>query len=350
MPTLERILIIKMSAIGDVVQTLPFLEVLHHNLPNARIDWLVEEATADLVAGHPAVDRILVSRRSSWPRELARPATALPAAADIARFIARLRRRAYDLAIDLQGLLKSGLWLGLSRARRKVTLAGAREGSRWFATETPLPVDSDRHAIDRYLEAAERLGFRPVPWQGTIPISPGDLESADLLLAPLLETGRHIVALNPMARWESKLWPPERFAALADTLVRDFGCRLVFTGGHSDRPAIEKILRQMTAPALDLVGRTGLKELAALLTRATVLVCTDTGPMHMAVAMKCPVVALFGPTAPWRTGPYGPGHRVIRSKSSCSPCFRKTCPDDRCMRDITVAQVASAVGEVLSER
>jgi lipopolysaccharide heptosyltransferase II len=206
-------------------------------------------------------------------------------------------------------------------------------------------VNYDRHAIDRYLDVAERLGWQRAPWKGEIALSDADQRSATSLLAPLQAKGRPIVAINPMARWESKLWLPERFATLADALAP--GGHVVFTGSLNDRGAIEDILKQMKAPALNLAGRTTLKELAAVLTRAAVLVCTDTGPMHIASAMGCPVVALFGPTAPWRTGPYGAGHRVIRSASFCSPCYKKSCQENHCMREITVDQVTAAVREVL---
>ena len=350
MPKFDRILIIKMSAIGDVVHALPFLEVLRRNHPAAQIDWLVEEATVDLIRGHRDIDRIFVSRRNSWPRRLSRPATAAAAILDILRFLRDLRRTRYDVAIDLQGLLKSGLWLAAARADRKIGLSGAREGALLFTNETPVPIDYNRHAIDRYLQVADVLGCRPVPWEGAVPVSTSDEEKVAAILEQEGIDRRPIVAINPMARWESKLWIPERFAALADRLALHHGCRIVFTGSRDDRPALEVIGRRMVAPALNLAGRTTLKELSALLSRASVLVCTDTGPMHIANTMKCPVVALFGPTAPWRTGPYGGGNRVVRAAVPCAPCFKKSCDDCRCMREIGVDEVAEAVLALLSER
>ncbi len=347
----ERILIIKMSAIGDVVHTLPFAEVLRRNHPRARIDWLVEEAAHGLIAGHWAIDRIFVSRRKTWPRMLRRPATAGAAIGEILLFVQALREDRYDLAVDLQGLLKSGLWLGASRARRKIGLSGAREGALLFTSEPPVPVDYERHAIDRTLDVALHLGCRPVPWEGRIPVGVSEEERVSELLAARAGGPPRppIVAINPMARWASKLWVPERFAALADRLALDHGCSVVFTGSRGDRPALEAMGRRMRARALNLAGQTTLKELAALLSRAAVLVCTDTGPMHIAAAMKCPVVALFGPTAPSRTGPYGGGHQVVQAAAPCAPCFRKSCDDRRCMRAIEVEQVLEAVRRVLAE-
>ena len=150
-----------------------------------------------------------------------------------------------------------------------------------------------------------------------------------------------------MAKWKTKLWEPELFAALGDRILKDFSGNVIFTGSQADRPIIEKISSMMKTRPLNLAGRTGLKELAYLYGQCRVLVTTDTGPMHMAAAMNCPVVALFGPTSPLRTGPYGPGHRVITSGAACGPCFKKTCDQWSCMRDITVDSVYEAVKEIL---
>lgn len=150
-----------------------------------------------------------------------------------------------------------------------------------------------------------------------------------------------------MARWETKLWRPERFAQLVDRLVAERQAEVVFTGGDADRDAINDILRMINAKAINLAGRTTLKELAALYSRADLLISTDTGPMHLAVAMETPVVALFGPTAPWRTGPYGKHHQVLFSKDPCAPCFKRTCETNLCMTQITVEQVWKAVATVL---
>jgi 3-deoxy-D-manno-octulosonic-acid transferase/heptosyltransferase-1 len=150
-----------------------------------------------------------------------------------------------------------------------------------------------------------------------------------------------------MAKWKTKLWEPERFALLADRLQNDLSCDVIFTGSGHDRATIEGISRMMKKEPHNLAGRTSLKELAYLFTKSTVLVTTDTGPMHMAAAMGCPVVALFGPTAPWRTGPYGRGHRVVRAEVDCSPCFKKKCDQMTCMREIVVEDVFEAAKAIV---
>ena len=140
------------------------------------------------------------------------------------------------------------------------------------------------------------------------------------------------------------------FAALADRLQYDLSCGIIFTGSENDKAAIEDISGMMKKRPVNLAGKTSLKELAYLYTRCKTLVTTDTGPMHIAAAMGCPVVALFGPTAPWRTGPYGQGHKVIRAGIECSPCFKKKCEHMSCMKDITVESVFNAVENIVTDK
>lgn len=334
----RSILIVKLSAIGDVVHSLPVLEVLRQSYPDAVIDWVVEEAAAGIVEGHPAIDRVFVSRRKTWQRALA-AGNASPSAGEILDFIRRLRSTRYDLVIDLQGLFKSGILLGLARGLRKVGMSGAREGAGLFLNEHAVAVGRDIHAIDRYLKLAASLGCDVSGWDGRLPVTEADRASACRLLecAGIGETP--FVAVNPVAKWETKLWLSDRFSSLCDRIVEETGCKVVFTGGGEDFGHLEEIISAMRHPAVNLAGRTGLRELASVYERAKLLITTDTGPMHIAAAMKCPVVALFGPTSPARTGPYGTGHRVVEAGVPCSPCFRKKCKAPLCMTRIDTERV-----------
>lgn len=345
-----NILIIKLSAIGDVVHALPFLEVLKKGLPEARIDWLVEEAASQVIEGHPAIHRIILSRRKSWQKKLTKKANPLSLLGEISGFLKELRLCEYDLVVDLQGLLKSGVLVGLSKGKRKVGMSGSREGARLFLNERPIRVDYDQHAIDRYLKVAESLGYDSAKWDGHIPVSGPDRRLIDqILVSSGMEKGP-LVAINPIARWRTKLWRPERFAILADRIRDEMGCEVIFTGSDLDEQIIDDITGMMKTRFLNLVGQTNLKELAYFYSRCKLLITTDTGPMHMAAAMGCPVVALFGPTAPWRTGPYGKGHKVIRADVECSPCFKKRCDHMKCMEEITVEKVFEGVREVVTKR
>jgi heptosyltransferase I len=347
-----NILIVKLSAIGDVIHTLPALNAIRAHYPRAHITWLVETAAADLVIGHRALDRVIVSHRKRWIRELTGPGRR-QAMVEIRGFWRELRDTYYDIIIDFQGLLKSALPVWLARGKRKIGFDRGmqhQEHSYLFLNERIPPVDMEVHALTRGLMLLTAIGIDTPSVVYDIPVSAQDRTRVKSLLAAHgMDGSRPLVAINPVALWETKLWFNDRFAALADRLVGEHGVDVVFTGGPGDHGTIAEIRRMMSATASDFSGRTSLTMLAALYQQAALLVTTDTGPMHLAAAVDTPVVALFGPTAPWRTGPYGEGHRVIRTAPPCSPCFKRQCDvhQCRCMRDITVEQVRAAVEPML---
>ena len=349
-PGHPNILIVKLSAIGDVVHTLPALNALRRHYPGAMIAWVVEEAAAPLVLGHAAVDRVLVSRRKTWlrglsggnRREMFRAARA---------FVRDLRDTRYDLVLDFQASLKGALLIALARAKRKIGFGPGmahQEHSYWVLNERIPMVSMEMHALDRGLALLGAIGVPCNHLEYHLPIDAETRRRAAALInaVPAAES-KKCIAMNPVAQWESKLWPMDRFARLADHLVEDQGACIYFTGGRDDRAAIKGIIKAMHHPAENLAGRTSLVDLAALYQKMDCLISTDTGPMHIAAAVGTPVVALFGPTAEWRTGPYGPGHRVVTSSCACRPCFKRTCPTPGCMLDIGVEQVREQVGALL---
>lgn len=349
--SMNNILIVKTSAIGDVTHTLPALNALRRRYPKARITWLVEEAAAGLLVGHPALDRLLISRRKYWAKELRRgPRRALAALREAGRFLRQLRDTRYDLLLDFQGLLKSGVLVALARAERKVGFGRGMahaEGSWLFLNERVPAVDMNIHALDRELLLLKAIGIESPEVVFALPVTDTHRQRVETLLADAaIDRGRPLLAINPQATWPTKLWFSERFAELADRLSAQ-GWAVVFTGSPGDREEIARIIAAMGAPAANLAGMTTLLELAALYEMAAVVVSTDTGPMHIAAATGTPVVAIFGSTAPWRTGPWGGQHRVVRLELPCSPCLKKHCPTEReCMRGISVAMVAAEVAVV----
>jgi lipopolysaccharide heptosyltransferase II len=201
------------------------------------------------------------------------------------------------------------------------------------------------HALDRGLMLLEALGIPRGPVTYDLPVGKNERRAVDELLSRHgIDASKPLVAINPVAKWETKLWSQASFARLADRLIDRCGARVVFTGIGQDRPVIAGILSRMAFPAVSLAGETSLKTLAALYRRCRLLISTDTGPMHLGCAVGTPVIALFGPTAPWRTGPYGERHRVIRTGIACSPCFKRTCPigTGECMRQISAVRVFEA--------
>jgi heptosyltransferase I len=341
-----KILFIKLSAIGDVVQTLPALEAIKIRYPESEITWVVEEAAAGILEGHPLIDRLLVSRRRAWLRMLRNPLQTAKAVRDITRFIRDLRSVRYDIAIDFQGLSKSGMLIGLARAARKIGFDKTRELSYLFLNERLPAYDIEKHALDRYLDLARYLGANEPSPSCTLPID-REVSAIRRKIEDMHLQGRPLVVVNPVARWKTKLWLERNFADLADRLVKEKKAVVIFTGSPADREVNERIISMMSETAMNWTGETTLKELAALASLSALFITTDTGPMHLAAAAGAKVLALFGPTAPWRTGPYGPSHVVIRTGIACSPCFKRTCEIGvRCMEGITVEEVMKQISNL----
>jgi heptosyltransferase I len=340
-----NILIVKLSAVGDVIHTLPSLAALRNLYPVAHITWVVEEAAAEIVRDHPCLDRIMVSRRKGWLEEIKAGRLKKPLR-EMKSFLRDLRDREYDLVIDFHGLFKSAMLVFLSRGKRKIGYDSYQELSGFFYGEK-IPEDMTKHAVDRYLDFPKYLGATISSPAFQIAIGEESRKNVDGILALHRITGP-FVALNPVAYWDTKLWDDERFAALCDRIGELYSIPVVLTGQKA--PSLEKIRALTHQGVINLEGQTTLKDLAELYRRAALLITTDSGPMHLAAAVGTPVVALFGPTDPKRTGPYGSGHMVIREPLFCAPCFRKTCREMTCMKNITVEAVFKAVESVLRQR
>jgi len=305
-----RILIIKPSSLGDVVHALPTVNLVRKKFPDAHITWLISESLVSLLKNCPIINERIVFHRRHYLKFLA--------------LLIRLRRARFDLVIDLQGLLRSGLMTWATRAPRRVGLSEAREGARSFYNEVVQVPHA--HAVDRCLCAAEYLGCGTSPIEFPLGISPR-IESEGL------------IAVSPSARWPTKLWGDEKFADLVRQLPSR---RVVLTGSLADRPRCELIARGCR----NLAGGTDLLELADLYSRCAVVITNDSGPMHVAAAVGTPVVAIFGPTDPALTGPYGKRHVVLRAGIPCSPCQKARCahtPRMECMSRVTVEHALAAV-------
>ncbi len=327
-----KILLIKLSSLGDIIHTLPALSLLREAFPNARIDWVTEELPATLLSGHPYIDKVFVYKRYVWPDYL-KTGKWFKLLNETRAFFKDIKN-GYDIILDFQGLLKSGIITALTKGKRKIGFEG-KEFNYLFLKEK-VSTNYNDHAILRYLKLVEHLG---------IPIRHIDF--------PLSYNHRKwdfpkpFVAINPLARWQSKLWFREKWVALAKALNK-LGYKVVFTGNINDSIYISDVCKNIP-DAVNLSGRTPLKELASLYKQANLVISVDTGTMHLAAAVGTPVIALFGPTAPWRTGPFGKQHKVIYHGLFCQPCFKKKCPTRLCLKTIKVEEVMAAVEEISSQ-
>lgn len=337
-PSNKRILLIKPSSLGDIVHTLPVVSAIKAQWPGSHMTWLVKRQWAGLVERVEGIDRV-------WLVD--------PTVASWVMQSQALRAERFDLAIDLQGLFRTGVLARLSGAPMRIGFANGREGSPWFYTHRVSVPDSDIHAVDRYLLLAAALGI-------SLPRQPRfAFRMLDEDLTDVRELFRHHgcsidkpwIAMNVGARWLTKRWPLTFFAAVADQLYESHRAPVVIIGGADDQLDAGRLQSLMKRPCINLSGEVPLRCLPALLTKATVMITNDSGPMHIAAACGVPVVAMFGPTSATRTGPYGTGHHVLTGQTSCSPCFSRVCrhdPEMECLTRITPAHVMNVVQPLLS--
>jgi lipopolysaccharide heptosyltransferase I len=325
----RRILIIKPSSLGDVVHTIPVLNLLRRKWPAAHISWLVAPYCAGAVERLPGLDEVILFDRKRFGQAWWRPGVAI----ELLRLLRELRGCRFDLVIDVQGLLRSGYIAWKTRAAARVGFANAREMAWAFYTHTVDVGTPEQHAVDRYLKLAASLGCGDGPVEFTFPVT-GEHHRYISTLLP--EGTDPFAVLMPGTNWPTKRWPAESFEALVRPLRERLGLRSVLAGGPDAAELAGRI-----PGALNLAGRTNIPQLVALLERAALVIANDSGPMHIAAALGRPLVAIFGPTNPVRTGPYGRPDCVARVDIPCSPCYSRHCSHHSCLRWLTVEQVMS---------
>ena len=347
-----NILIVKLSAIGDIVHTLPSLAALRKLYPHAHITWVIEEAASDLIEGHPDLDRVIISRRKHWIGEIKKGRISV--FKEVGQFIRELRSRRYDLVIDFHGLLKSAVIVFLSSGKRKLGYDSMQEMSGLFLTEK-IPEDMDKHAVGRYLDLVHYLRRKDsvpngnIGRQGVNDAEACVEEPLKYPFAPFPENPpifyslpEKYIIIAPSAGKEANRWHPDRFGKLAAKLP--FPSVVICSSSESHIG--KEVEKNANGNAISLAGRTNLKELIAVIKKGSFFISNDTGPMHIAAALNIPVFAIFGPANPIRTGPYGSIHTIIKRDLSCSPCYRKRpCSDWKCMNEITVDMVYEAISK-----
>jgi heptosyltransferase I len=367
----RKILLIKLSAVGDVVHTFPVLNKLKRRYPAARLDWLVTPAIAELLQHNPAISNVIEFSRDEWSAPW-RLAPFLGAA----RLIAQLRAAEYDLVIDLQGQFRSAVFafasgapvrLGFDKPRadiwnasprkipeqaRKHAWQGAREGS-WLAYTDYIPLPTlDIHPVERYLGVAPMLGLDDSAADFSFPI-PQEARARIEALADYYDMAKaKLLVMAPGTNWETKEWRREGFGEVARHFMQQrFAVTLI--GSERERALCDEVAK-LSPGAVNLAGETTLSELAALLSRATICVTNDSGPMHLAVALGRPVVSIFGPTDPVWAGPYRRGEAVLRAELPCSPCYLRQlsrCPHNHdCMKNVSASAVIERAESLLNER
>lgn len=350
--TPSSVLIVRLSAIGDVIHALPVLTGLRRALPQARLGWVVEELSAPLLEGHPYLDKLYVLPKKRWKKNFAR--LYLP---EIRPYFRALRADGWDAALDIHGLTKSGLVARASGARLRVGYGDhdGREINKWFTNVKVTPSPAARHVVERNLCLLEGLGIDPpMDAAGVLGLR---AEEKDAMRGRLREAGwdgaAPLAALNPGAGWASKRWEPAKFAEVGAALAADGLVPLVLWGPGEEgaRDTIAAALAAADAPHV-VAPPTRIRDLAVLISVCSLFVGGDTGPTHLAGMLGVPTVSIFGASDGERNRPWprAAGPMIQRTDLSCVPCWKTACPLQgadhlACLRGLDAATIIRAARE-----
>ena len=331
------VLIVLMGSLGDVVRGLPLASHIKDGLPGSRVTWLVEPKWAQLVRVHPRIDRVIVFNRPKG----------LSAVRDLYK---DLSQEHFDVSLDLQRHLKSGFFSLISKAKRRIGFhrRNAKEFNWLFNNEHIDDAEDDLPKLRHYLKFTGHLGLSE-PKFPDFGLASLDLEN--IRTNVLGEIEHPFVAVVMGSSWESKNWFLDHYCQLVKDILSVKGMYVILLGSGQDTTLALRLSDSINGPRLvNMVGKTSLLELVAIIKAAAVSVGPDSGPGHLAAAVGTPYVSLFGPTSPARTAPYGSEHLVVQSAIDCSPCYKKQCPglDRLCMRLISPENVKEKVMEALA--
>jgi heptosyltransferase-1 len=331
-----KILILKPSSLGDVVQALPVLRSIKQHLPASEIYWWIDSNLAPLLEGDPDLAGLVRFERRRW--------AAPQHWGELWRSILWARTQSFDWVIDLQSLARSGAFAWLANGQLTVGLDEPREGARGFYDLIARRPSYNTHAVDWYLEVLPLLG---VPFSRTRPWLAQRPEVATALKEKWPVSRGNWIVLQPGARWVNKRWPAEHFAELVRKLSMSRpDLNFAVLGGEDEAPLGRAITGVAPQRCLDLTGKLSLPEMVEWIRLSRLMITNDTGPMHVAAALAKPIVALFGPTEPRRTGPYGQLEHVVQTRLPCVPCMKPRCSYFKpfeCLRAISPEAVSQAV-------
>jgi len=326
----RSILIILHGSIGDVTRAIPLANLLRRRFPSAKLAWAVEAPSQPLIENHPAVDEVILFDRRNWWKSI------IP-------FLREIRARRFDLVLDLQRHLKSGLVSFCSGAPYRIGFhpQDCKEWNWVFNNRFIPPVGEEISKFQHYMKFAEFLGIDPQPILWHFNLTAEEQCAVDRQLQGVAS---HFAALFVSSRWESKRWFPAQIAACGRLAWERYGLDVVLLGSQEDRNIVDELPAWETGRIHDRVGRTSLRAALGIIAKARIAIGPDTGLMHIAAAVGTPVISLWGATSPQRTGPYGSEDLVIQGEAPCAPCYRRRCPVERiCMRSIRNEDIAAKI-------
>lgn len=336
-----KILIVKLSALGDVLQTLPALAILKRDLPFAEIDWVVEERNSQLLLNHPYINRLFLFKKEYFKQPF-----------KLWNFFSKLRSTKYTAVIDFQGLLKSAFIALLAKSHYKIGFVNHREGSPFFYNLKFSSYDKEMHAVKRYLLLAKKSYLFLLTGREIEPEEEEEIIREIPLpeeIPPFFQPKKPYLLCIPYARWESKIWPLEyweKFIQLSHDLRESYD--FIFIGDkEKNLQNFAELMAQNYTGVYNVVGKINLRELVYVMKRAEAVITVDTGTMHLASLLNKPIIALFGPTAENRTGPWSDIFLVLKENLPCQPCFRKKCPTKTCLLELKPHKLYHALKDFL---
>lgn len=333
-----RILVINVNWVGDVLFSTPFIRAIRQAYPGSYIACLVHPRCVEMLEGNPRINEIIVYDEEGLHRSLFGKL----------RLIMLLKKKRFDTAFLLHRSFTKALLAALAGISSRIGYPTKKRS--WLLTKAVEEYSDEPHKVEYFLNIARACGIKRGGTSYEFFVNDADRKFArDLLAENGIKDADTLAVICPGGNWDPKRWPKENFAGLADILIEQFSAKVVISGAKKDARLADEIKRLMKHVPAITCGRTTLRQLGALLERADLVIANDTGPMHIAVAMKTKVIALFGPTSPEITGPYGEGeYRVISKWKECDiPCYDLTCRDNRCMAAISVEEVVAVVEELL---
>jgi len=319
---IKKILIIKWSALGDVVLITPSLKTIRNHFPEAKIRILIKREYKDLLESLPYIDSFIDFKKSKW-RSL----------------ISELKKEKFDLSIDFQNTWCSHLLAFLGAVRNR--LGYGRKGGRIFLNMVAFEPKEIKNPVEHQAHLLSKIGINLIDYE---------LECRTFI-QPSFNLDKPYIVILPGAGegWKTKCWSESSFARLSDILIDKFGYSIVFLGGKKEKRRIDNIKKTMNKKAKDLSGKTDLKELAGVLKESSLFITHDTGPMHLAEALKVPTIALFGPTDPRRHTVPSSNLVIVKKDLPCQPCYLRECSEHQCMQLIKVEEVLEIVSDMLNK-
>jgi len=348
-----KILVLRLSAVGDVIRTIPAVKALKEYYPSSYIAWVVEESSKVLLGSQPEIDEVILFPRKRWTEGIKSPRRVWRTIGEIWRFIQGLRKKGFDVVLDFHGILKSGLISFFSGSPKRVGFdrRSSKEGNFLFSNiKVKLPEEKISR-FERNFSLLERIGCEVNDFKPTLHIPKGDEKYIKTFFLNTLPTPlkRPLIAIHPGTSPKTiyKRWMPHRYSELADRLVREFKATVIFTWGPDELKLIEGIQNGMTEPSIFGPKTESLTQLGEIFRQCDLYIGGDTGPMHIASLMGIPVIAIYGPTDPIVNEPFGQ-HKKVRKEVGCNPCRNRSCKELTCLRAITVDDVFKAVKEISS--